>query len=83
MKKIIGYVLAIVGLLGVAAFTVPAVKTALPFTSDQISDTTLLIVSIALLVVGLFIVIKGGRGGKQATEVPIYSGKNIVGYRRR
>ena len=82
MKKIIGYVIALIGLIGLAMYSIPQIKTqiALPISID---DTSLLIVSIALVVVGVFVSVKsGGRRIKQDAEVPIYHGKKIVGYRR-
>jgi len=82
MNKIIGYILAMLGLLGIVIYTIPEVAdfAALP---AQLTGTTLLIVSIVLLVVGIFFIKRsGGKRGKQETEVPIYKGKNVVGYRR-
>ena len=82
IKKTIGYVLGIAGILGIAAWAIPEVKSAIP-QLGTVTDTILVAVSAALAVVGIFIVVKsgGGRGGK-VKEVPIFEGKNVVGYRR-
>jgi len=80
LRKTLGYVLAGLGLLGVAAWSIPQVKAAIPQLSI-INDTILISVSIILALLGIFIAVRGG-GQRQAREVPIYHGKNIVGYRR-
>ena len=81
MNKILGYILALLGVAGVAAWAIPEFKTALPFL-QQLNDTTLMTISIILGIIGIFLIMKSsGRGGK-LTEVPIFHGKNVVGYRR-
>lgn len=80
MAKIIGYILALVGLAGVTAYTFPEISSKIPIT---VNPAILIGASIVLLLLGIFMVVgKGGRG-KQAPEVPIFQGKNVVGYRRR
>jgi membrane protein implicated in regulation of membrane protease activity len=82
MKKPLGYIFAAIGLIGLAIYTVPevAVLTALP---TEFAGIPLLVISIALVVIGLFFIIRSGSSrGKQAEEVPIFKGKNVVGYRR-
>jgi hypothetical protein len=81
VTKILGYVLAIVGVVGIAAWAVPQIKAAIPFLVD-VQDLMLIIVSIVVALIGLFFIVKMG-GGKKAHEVPIYQGKNVVGYRRQ
>ena len=82
MKKIIGYLFALIGLAGVAAYAIPQVRAQIPL-PEQISDTILIIISAAILLLGIFFVVRSGGGrSKKGAEVPIYSGKNIVGYRR-
>ena len=56
------------------------VKTILPFIGS-ISDLYVIIAGFAVLVAAIFL-LKSSSGGKQAKEVPIYHGKNVVGYRR-
>ncbi len=83
IRKTLGIVLSILGIVGVAAYSIPSVKSAIPYITS-ISDTILVSVSVILLLIGLFITVKFGKGsGKQPREVPIYHGKHIVGYRRR
>ena len=83
MKKIIGYLIALVGLVGLAMYTIPQIKAQITL-PVPIDDTSLLIISIALVVIGVFISVKseGRRKMSKGREVPIYHGKNIVGYRR-
>jgi uncharacterized membrane protein len=80
IRKTLGYVLTLVGVIGIAAWAIPQVKATIPQIS-LLSDTMLLIVSIVLAIVGLFLATRGS-SGRVAREVPIYHGKNIVGYRR-
>jgi hypothetical protein len=91
MKKILGYILAVIGLIGVAIWAIPQLGTAFQTFYQNASGsedatfnlTIILIAGAALAVLGLLIIMKGGRGrSRQAPEVPIYRGKEIVGYRR-
>lgn len=81
MKKLIGYFLSAIGLFGIVIYSVPEIAkiSKLP---EALSGTSLAIFSGALVIVGLFIVIKSGGSSKQNKEVPIFKGKNIVGYRQ-
>lgn len=87
MNKIIGYVIAILGIIGLAAWSVPEIRTFIE-TAIKIklpSDTILLIAGIVITAVGLFLAIKSrgiGFGRKRVNEVPIYKGNQVVGYRR-
>ena len=87
MNKTIGYALSGLGLLGIVIWTFPTTKTylqgivAIP---TYVTDTIILVVSLALLGVGAFFVTKAGgsRSTHKNTEVPIFKGKEIIGYRR-
>ena len=82
MKKIGGYVFVLIG-LAVLVFSVQSLKQYLKFLSflNGIQNNYLMIAGVALVIVGIVLLM--GRGsGRQAEEVPIYRGKNIVGYRR-
>ncbi len=81
MKKIIGYILALAGIVGIAMSQVPQIKQALPALPTQISDTTLMIISIVVAIIGFFLIFKA-RGGQKSSEVPILQGKSVVGYRQ-
>lgn len=80
-KKIFGYIVSLAGLAGVLAYAIPEVRARVPL-PEQMSETILLGVSIVLVLVGLFLVTRSGGRGRKQGEVPIYQGKEIVGYRR-
>ena len=85
MKKVMGYILSAVGLFGLAISQFKPLKdkvaTMVPDMIFKILGGSILIISIALLAVGLFFLI-GSRGARQkGREVPIYKGKEIIGYR--
>jgi hypothetical protein len=79
-SKVFGYIVSILGLLGLF-FSSAAGASLAPFLGD-FPSTYLVLISVALVVVGVVIVMASSKGGKQEKEVPIYKGKNIVGYRR-
>ncbi len=81
MNKIIGYIIAAIGLVGVAAYVIPEFKDLVPFL-DQVTNTILLIASIIIIIIGIFFIIKGGRRKMKAGELPIYQGGNVVAYRQ-
>lgn len=83
VKKILGYILFIAGLAGVAlSFSV--IRTPLKITIPApLTELTLMVAGIVLLLIGAFLSFGGrGSGGQKAAEVPIYQGKNIIGYRK-
>ena len=83
VTKIVGYVLSLAGLLGLALTIEPIAKLIPLKIPEQMSTLPINIISGVLIVIGLVLVIKTGKGSsRQAPEVPIYHGKNIVGYRR-
>ena len=83
MHKVIGYVLAGVGVVGLAASTFsPQTFQETIGLGKNIADTTITIASLIVTAVGIIFLAKGKQGSKQASEVPIYHGKNVVGYRR-
>ena len=84
MKKVIGYIIALVGIIGVAAPLVPQLYSLLPIPSGT-PDLYIIIGGVILVVVGLAFLVKRGGGrssSKKRREVPIYEGEEIVGYRR-
>ena len=80
MNKLIGYIISAVGLIGLAAYTIPQVEELLKL-PEQITSLYLLIGSLIILVIGVFLITKSG-GSRKISEVPIYHGKNVVGFRR-
>lgn len=83
IKKSLGYVLSIIGLIGLASSLFPEVKVQFP-PLVQIDNLSLTAAGIILILIGIFIVMKTSskRGLKIPREVPIYRGNKIVGYRR-
>ena len=80
MGKILGYVLSLIGILGVVIYTFPEVAAYTGIPTNFI-DLTFLIVSVVVVLIGVFLAAKSG-SGKQQKEVPIYRGNKIVGYRQ-
>ncbi len=86
MAKILGYIIALIGLIGVALgsnlFSKFISISAIPYLS-AIKPLYILIIGAVLIVLGVVLAMTGSKGsGKQAKEVPIYSGKNVVGFRK-
>ena len=81
MKKIFGYLLAVIGLIGLALNSTVGRKY-FPIL-EKISKEYLLIPALVLIVFGVIILIIFGKGKARQTEkeVPIYKGKKIIGYR--
>lgn len=80
--KILGYVLALLGVIAVV-FSTPSVPQSLKLPLPAaLSSTPLLVAGIILVLAGIFIILKSSRSSKQAPEVPIYEGEKVVGYRR-
>ena len=81
-NRILGYIIAIIGVIAVAAGVLPQIKEILTFLPATVTATTLLIGGAIIAVIGILLILKSGNRGKQAREIPIYHGKNVVGYRR-
>ncbi len=82
MNKVIAYVFILIGIVILALGIKPvneAVSPKVPFL-EQVPALYLLIAGVVLLVLGLIIARQGT--SRQVAEVPIYHGKNIVGFRR-
>jgi undecaprenyl pyrophosphate phosphatase UppP len=85
VKKIIGYVLSAIGVIGIGITSIPKIRDALPFPKEiaSLTNNTLLIISLAIFIVGIFILTKLKRNKKEELkDVPIYHEKDVVGYRR-
>ncbi|MFH1802872.1 MAG: hypothetical protein ABH864_05500 [archaeon] len=82
IKKTLGYVLGLLGVLGIAMWAIPGFRSAVPQLSD-VTDTILVAVSVVLAAIGIFLITKGGGGRGKMREVPIFQGKDVVGYRRQ
>jgi hypothetical protein len=83
-KKLIGYIFSALGIIGLGITTFPQLKSqvALPTQIATLNPSTITLVSIALLVIGLFLIMKSYNSRQNSREVPILEGRNIVGYRR-
>ena len=82
----LGYIIVLIGLLGLAIANLKEVQ---DFAQNlipqlaQIDSTTLTIVSVIIVLVGVFLVTKSSHMRTQRLhEVPIYKGNQIVGYKR-
>ncbi|MEI6849935.1 MAG: hypothetical protein WCK29_02770 [archaeon] len=81
VNKIVGYVVAILGIFILAVGVIPPLKTAIKIIPTAINDVTIMALGLLIAAVGIFFIYSGS-GKKQSAEVPIYQGKEIVGYRR-
>ena len=72
----------ILGLV-IVALSYKALRDALKLTLPAaIPETYLLIAGVVLAVAGVFLVMGKGRKKEKLSEVPIYHGKDVVGFRR-
>ena len=87
MKKVVGYIISAVGLAGLLMSGVAPIREAItkvvPFELPAIVNNSLMIGSLIVLVVGVVLLIGTGKSKQKEKEVPIYEGKEIVGYRRK
>lgn len=82
-NKTLGYVLSCAGII-VLASSFSNIKTFLSkyiTVLSTINNIFLYIIGGVLILAGIYFLM-GTTGSKQPAEVPIYQGKNIVGYRR-
>lgn len=81
MHKSIGYILALVGLIALGLSTVgsQSLQDSLGL-DNKVADNTVMIAGIILIAIGILFIVKGS--SSKITEVPIYKGKEVIGYRR-
>jgi len=77
--KLVGYIFALVGLAGIAVST-PKLYSALSFLPADYSKY-FLIGGVIFVGVGIIFISSIGSGKSKGKEVPIYKGKEIIGYR--
>ncbi|MFA5855907.1 MAG: hypothetical protein WC867_00990 [Candidatus Pacearchaeota archaeon] len=80
--KFFGYLAAGIGLVGLALSS-KKMMDLIPFLKS-VSPAVILVPSLILVGVGIILLLGDGKSGaksKLGTEVPIYKGKEIVGYR--
>ena len=81
--KIIGYVLALIGIAVLAIGVIAPLRASLAFIPASITNLYFLIGGAIIAIVGVSLTFKsGGSSSQKAAEVPIYHGKEIVGFRR-
>jgi hypothetical protein len=80
MNKFIGYLIAIIGLIGLALTFDPIKKSLGISLPTAITPLTLTIVSVIIVIIGVALSLKTGSSGKEK-EVPVMKGDDIVGYR--
>ena len=81
IKKSVGYVLAGIGVVGLACGTFAPLRDAL-FLPASLSSGVLTSLSLVIVVAGAATVYLSGKSNNKGKEVPIYEGKKVVGYRR-
>ena len=82
MKKMLGYVLMLIGAFGIIIsleVTKKFIPASLQFAS---AGPAVLFAGAILLIMGAFMSFKSSGSKKQPQEVPIYQGEQIIGYRR-
>ena len=97
MNKLVGYILSLIGLIGIVISSGKGKEIAqkfLPFLSSvpskPIQSNYILIAGVVIIAAGIVFLILAGKGmgfgGKQSAEVPIYEGRGkkrrVVGYQR-
>ncbi len=75
----IGYIIAVVGVVIVAIGVLDPLKAA--FGLESIKSFYIMIAGLIIAVLGIIPILKSDSGQK-VTEVPIYHGKDVVGFRR-
>lgn len=82
MKKILGYILSLLGVAGLS-LTIQKIREITKITFlENISNLQITIVSVVLILIGIFLVLKSRNTASSEKEVPIYHGEQVVGYRR-
>ena len=83
MNKGVGYILLVLGLV-ILALGVKPVNDSIVGSIPQlegINPIILMVVGVVIIAVSV-ILMRGSRSNKSAGEVPIYQGKDVVGFRR-
>ena len=82
IKKTLGIGILVIG--GIALIvTSETGRKIVPFNlPESISQTTLNVSAIILIIIGLLLLATGKGKSKKAEEVPVYEGNRIVAYRR-
>lgn len=85
MRKIVGYVLMILGIL-LLFFSLGVFKDKINLENIKILSAIkplyITIVALILVVVGIFLVVKFGKTSGKMQDLPVWQGKEMIGYRR-
>jgi len=82
MNKIIGYVIAVIGLAVLVLYVFPSVAEKITFL-ESVDSLIILIAALVIIAIGVIFIFKGRKKGvKSGSQVPIYHGDNVVGYRQ-
>lgn len=81
MKRVGGYIIAIIGLIGILLSFEPVKKIITIPGLELLTKTQMLITGLVIVIIGVIIIGMSGKG-QVKEEVPIYKGEKIIGYRR-
>ena len=84
IKRSIGYILTIIGVLAIALTFAP-IANLIPLTlPETITNFQLILGGIIVIIIGILLIKTKSKHKKSKTqrEIPIYKGNDIIGYRR-
>jgi len=83
VKKLIGYIISIIGLIGLLITNVAKVKEAINL-NLPIDDKSLMILSLALVIIGVVLAAKGGKRASKTKEkdIPVRKDGEVIEYKR-
>jgi uncharacterized membrane protein YozB (DUF420 family) len=88
IRSLLGYIIAIVGLLGLAITLIPQFRDIIPIPEEIAAqgNAIIMVASLVITAIGIFIVWQGSNPSQKGREVPIFQGsgkkRKIVGYQR-
>ena len=84
MNKILGYIITLIGLIALLIPRFPEIKTTLKLPNQlaQIPDLYLTIGSVIIILIGVLIIAKDTTKRSKISELPIFKGKDLIGFRR-
>ena len=83
MKKVIGYIISVVGLI-ILSLTFEQIKEMIRIPGlENFTNIQLMIIGLVIAVMGILLIATSKKTRKtKGKEIPIYKGKEIVGYRQ-
>ena len=82
MSRAVGYLISVVGLIILVLGVAPLNAEIVPYVPVLGGIPSYLFFGLGVIVLVIGVMFLRKSGGKQAKEVPIYHGKNVVGFRR-